>query len=404
MLLTASITQAQTILTRWTFADTTVSYPHPCPGDGSGTISYLGAVNMNTAPVVAGVKWAAGTRTGVKRLGTTNYAHLATDSSAKTGVVFSTSTVGKRGIHVCYFYKLSAAASQTHTIQYTTDGGTTWTPFTFTATNPTISNISSGGNYWIDIPNSVVYDTGAQSKTVFALISYDLSGITGIDNNPNFAFAVTPVFKPGTTSYSSSSGAKVYGSGGTVGFDSVTISYDAVLPLSLKAFNAAVINNTTKLTWNTLNELNVANFEVEKSLNGKTFTALNTVNSQKINAATYTVNDVAPKAITYYRLKITDLDGQITYSNVISVNGKLSGTGINIYPNPAAASITLSYAKVSSNASVSIFSTDGKLLSNIKIMEGSTQTTLEVNELKSGKYILTLTDNDNKQSTVLMKN
>lgn len=404
MLLSVSITQAQTILTRWTFLDTSVSYPHPCPGDGTGTISYLGAVNMNERPVVATGNWTAGTRTGVKRLGTANYAHLATDSSAKTGVVFSTSTSGKRGIHVCYYYKLSGTASQTHTLQYTTDGGTTWTPFTFTASNPTISNISSGGNYWIDVPNSVVYDTGAQSKTVFALISYDLSSITAIDNNPNFAFAVTPVFVPGTTSYKASSGAKNYGSGGTVGFDSITISYDALLPLSLKAFNAAVINNTTKLTWNTLNELNVANFEVEKSIDGKTFTTVNTVSSQKINAATYTVNDVAPKAITYYRLKITDLDGQVTYSKVISVNGKLSGTGINIYPNPAAASITLSYARVSANATVSIYTTDGKLLSNTKLMEGSTQSTLEVNELKSGKYILTLTDNDNKQSTVLIKN
>jgi len=394
LLLGSAITQAQTVLTNWSFDDSSISYPSPSPGGGTGTISYLGAVTKSSG------NWSSG-KTG-KRLGTTNYPHLSTDSSGLTGTVFATSTAGKKGIHVCYYYKLSATASQTHQMKYSTDGGSTWNTFIFSATNPTISNISSGGAYWTDVANSVVYDTGAQSKTVFALINFDLSSITAVNDNANFRFLVTPVFVPGTTAYKASSGAKNYGSGGTHGFDSVTVSYDAILPLSLKGFNASVVNNITKLTWNTFNEVNIANFELEKSTDGKTFTTVNSISSQNNTNSNYSFNDAAPKAITYYRLKINNLDGTFTYSKVISVNGKVSG-GLSIYPNPAAANITVSYTKVSNNATLLVHSTDGKLLTSSKLVEGSSQTTIDVNELKTGKYILTIVDNDDKQSTVLIK-
>ena len=44
LLLGSTIAQAQTLLTRWTFDDSSVSYPSPMPGDGTGTITYLGSV------------------------------------------------------------------------------------------------------------------------------------------------------------------------------------------------------------------------------------------------------------------------------------------------------------------------------------------------------------------------
>ena len=394
LLLGSTITQAQTLLTRWNFDDSSVSYPSPMPGDGTGTITYLGAVSKAAA-------WSSGKHG--KRLSAANYPKKSTDSSGLTGVVFSTSTTGKQGIHVCYYYKLSATASQTHQLKYSTDGGASWTPFTFTATNPTITNVTTGGNFWTDVPNSVIYDTGAQSATVWALLSYDLTGIAAVNNSTNFSVLVTPVFVPGTAAYKASSGAKGYGSGGTHGFDSVTISYDGVFPVTLKGFNASVVNNLTKLSWTSENEINVAGYELEKSLDGKTFTQVNAVNPSGKSTFTYTSNDVAPKGITFYRLKVISMDGSFTYSNVISVNGKIMGTGIHIYPNPVLANVTVSYNKVSNNASLLVYTTDGKLVTSSKLIEGSTQTTVDVSTLKSGKYVLTMNDGTEKQSTVLIK-
>ena len=394
VLLGTTVSQSQTVLARWNFDDSSVSYPSPSPGDGTGTITYLGAAAKATA-------WSSGKHG--KRLSVAGFPKKSTDSSGLTGTIFSTSTSGKQGIHVCYYYKLSATASQTHQLKYSTDGGSSWTPFTFTASNPPITNVTTNGNFWADVPNSVIYDTGAQSATVWALISFDFTGIAAVNNQTNFSFLVTPVFVPGTTAYKASSGAKAYGSGGTHGFDSVTISYDQIFPVTLKGFNASVVNNTTKLLWTSENETNVASYEIEKSFDGKTFNKVTSLNPQSKSTANYSSIDVAPKGITYYRLKINNTDGSFTYSNVISVNGKAVATGVHIYPNPVLSNVTVSYAKVSNNASLLIYTTDGKLVTSSTLIEGSTQTTMDVSTLKTGKYMLTMNDGTEKQTTVLIK-
>ena len=390
LLLGSTITQAQTLLTRWTFDDSSVSYPSPMPGDGTGTITYLGSVSKAAA-------WSAG-KTG-KRLSTANYPKLTTDSSGLTGTVFSTSTTGKKGIGVCYYFKLSKTASQAHSVKYSTDGGTTWTVFDMTASNASVSNTT--GYFAMDYTNDIVTDTGAQASTIWGLVKLDFSGIAAVNNIADFRFLITPVFAAGTSTYLPSGAASKYGSGGTYGFDSVTVSYTAIFPVTLKGFNASVVNNLTKLTWTSENEINVAGFELEKSIDGKIFTTVNTTNST--GKANYSSSDIAPKGITYYRLKINNLDGSYTYSNVISVNGKKIGTGINIYPNPASSNITVSYVKVSNNATINVYTTDGKLVTTSKLVEGSSQTTLDVSTLKSGKYVLTMNDGTEKQSTVLIK-
>ena len=393
LLIGSTITKAQTILTRWTFDDSSVSFPSPMPGDGTGTAVLMGGTTTAAT-------WPAGKGTG-KRASVTTFP-AASAASGTAGISFATSTQGKAGISLCYYLKLSKTASRYHQVKYSTDGGTTWNPFVITASNTTISNVTTGGYFFIDPTNNVLSDTGSQASTFWGLFKLDFTGISGVDNNPNFRVFITTVFNPANnTSYAASGGASNYGTGGTYGFDSVTISYGSVAPVKLKGFNASVVNNLTKLTWTSENEINVAGFELEKSIDGKIFTTVNTTNST--GKANYSSSDIAPKGITYYRLKINNLDGSYTYSNVISVNGKKIGTGINIYPNPASSNITVSYVKVSNNATINIYTTDGKLVTTSKLVEGSSQTTLDVSTLKSGKYVLTMNDGTEKQSTVLIK-
>ena len=395
LLIGSTITKAQAVLTSWTFDDSTVSYPNPTPPwGGVGTISYLGSVTK------ASGTFSAGKGSG-KRLSTTGYPKLTTDSSGITGTVFATSTAGRNSITVCYYIKLSKTASQAHSVKYSTDGGSTWTLFDMSAANASVSFTT--GYFAMDYTNDVVIDTGNQSTTNWGLVKLDFSGIPAVNNCANFKFLITPVFAPGTSTYLPSGAASKYGSGGTYGFDSVTVSYVAAAPVTLKGFNASVVNNLTKLTWTSENELNVAGYQLEKSVDGKIFTQVSATNPSGKSTFTYTSNDFAPKGITYYRLKVTNMDGTFSYSNVISVNGKLTGTGVHIYPNPVFSNVTVSYNKVSGNASLLVYTTDGKFVTTSKLTEGSTQTTVDVSALKSGKYILTLNDGTEKQSTVLIK-
>ena len=132
VIFTATISKSQTVLTRWTFDDSSVSYPSPMPGDGTGTISLLGGTTTSTS-------WPTGKGTG-KRLSVTTFPSQGSNSGT-AGAAFATSTQGKSGISLCYYLKLSNTASRYHQVKYTTDGAT-WKIFTLTPSNSTISNVS----------------------------------------------------------------------------------------------------------------------------------------------------------------------------------------------------------------------------------------------------------------------
>jgi hypothetical protein len=122
------------------------------------------------------------------------------------------------------------------------------------------------------------------------------------------------------------------------------------LPIKLISFDAIKINSTAALLkW----ELaaccsDAARFEVEKSTDKKNFISVDKVSGSLINRF-YTLPDSRlNRGITYYRLKMTDDDGAITYSRIIAIINNEAGLLItSIWPNPIQnnATVTLTAAK-----------------------------------------------------------
>lgn len=111
------------------------------------------------------------------------------------------------------------------------------------------------------------------------------------------------------------------------------------LPVKLLGFSGSYQNNQTLLNWETENEVNFDHYEIERSLNGKDFIVVNSVLSkQGTSKPKYQVTDdlsVNPENIFYYRLRMVDIDGKYSYSNVIMVRrDQRSMTGILLSPNP----------------------------------------------------------------------
>lgn len=96
-----------------------------------------------------------------------------------------------------------------------------------------------------------------------------------------------------------------------------------VLPVELITFNGVLKNGYTQLTWNTKQEQNIKQYEIEKSIDGRNFTFIGKVYAK--NSGTfednYLFND--PNAVNgkvYYRLKIVaQTEGSVKYSNILSV-------------------------------------------------------------------------------------
>ncbi|MBX2896414.1 MAG: hypothetical protein KF763_13275 [Cyclobacteriaceae bacterium] len=110
---------------------------------------------------------------------------------------------------------------------------------------------------------------------------------------------------------------------------------DNPLPVELLSFTAQADNGRVNLDWITASELNNDFFTIQRSADGIEFTGLGTVdgNGTKNSTSTYRFVDTNPLAgINYYRLKQTDYDGTVSYSNIVAVNMNAEWT---VYPNPA---------------------------------------------------------------------
>jgi hypothetical protein len=177
------------------------------------------------------------------------------------------------------------------------------------------------------------------------LITFNWSKIAGPSAGTISSPTILQTGVTGLTSGTYKFELKVTNSVGLIAKDTLTINNgNAVLPVILIEFSASVIEkNKVLVQWKTASEINSDYFIVEKSNNAQTFsegTRIIAKGGANSLGATYQLKDDFPKnGINYYRLKIVDKDGQISYSKVVSV----------LLKNVANNSITISSAFVKSN-------------------------------------------------------
>jgi SdrD B-like domain/Secretion system C-terminal sorting domain len=168
------------------------------------------------------------------------------------------------------------------------------------------------------------------------------------------------------------------------------ITSTIALPVSLVSFTAQPQGSQVALQWVVAEQSNISSYQVEYSKDGSSYTGFTSVAANNNVSATYNAIHTSPAAgINYYRLRIVDKNGIITYSDVRKVNfGKISS--VSVYPNPAKVevNITLTAAMVNKAATISILSIDGKLVSAKQLVAASQTETINLSKLASGKYIL----------------
>ncbi|WP_295791577.1 T9SS type A sorting domain-containing protein [Mucilaginibacter sp.] len=205
---------------------------------------------------------------------------------------------------------------------------------------------------------------------------------------------------------------------------SLVIRQNKALGLHLLNFAATKATKGAELVWKTENEENYTNFTVERSSNnGKTFNIVGGYVSS--SEGTYSLVDKSPPVGTdLYRLKLEDLNGAITYSNIVTLvygNGNNSIAGnINVYPNPASGVINLAINQSNVNSTdanssalktlsstVATPATAASQLYDIKIISiaGSVITTTtssqptwqnDISHLMPGTYIIQVTNGSDK--------
>jgi subtilisin-like proprotein convertase family protein len=110
------------------------------------------------------------------------------------------------------------------------------------------------------------------------------------------------------------------------------------LPVTFKSINASPKAGNIEVSWTVENELNIKNYEVEKSADGVIFKKVNTTAAKGTNRISTTYNWMDENAVSgnnYYRVRSIGADGKYDYTSVVLVKmGKVAAGGIRIYPNP----------------------------------------------------------------------
>ena len=182
-----------------------------------------------------------------------------------------------------------------------------------------------------------------------------------------------------------------------------------VLPVNIISFTGAKVNSSNVLSWKTGNELNTLAFEVEKSTDGVSFTKIGTVTASGSNS-NYSFTDGSVNSVNYYRLRIVDIDGRVTYSKTIVLRENGSSIVLNsVRPNPFHNDLTISLVLGQvQTVSVSLIDASGRQVATKQIagVNGLNEITISgLSSLAQGIYTVRVAANNATfQEKVLKRN
>jgi hypothetical protein len=164
---------------------------------------------------------------------------------------------------------------------------------------------------------------------------------------------------------------------------------EGALPLKLTRFTAKKDRKQVLLEWKTEQETGVSHFEIERSKNGMEFQSIGRVPARNGTNNLYRLADSAPyPQLNYYRLKMVDVDGTTTYSEIRSVLFSSFGSTLAVYPNPVRNQVLVRLAGINAaKLSVQLYSQSGARVKSW-VLDGQPQLTLPVEDLAAGVYYL----------------
>lgn len=170
------------------------------------------------------------------------------------------------------------------------------------------------------------------------------------------------------------------------------VNLNGSFPVEWLAFDAHVqMNNAVRLDWATASETNNLGFRVEMASDGKAFENLGFVQAGSVGGDTYSFETPSLTAGRYtFRLAQVDMDGSVNYSTRIETmihgdawKGMVRNSGFE----PV---ISLE-GFISAPVRATVYTLNGQTAASREFVSAQ-DWTLDMNELPSGIYFLTLTD------------
>lgn len=259
----------------------------------------------------------------------------------------------------------------------------------FNAQSGTFDN-SNNGYYDVDAPDRIAANGGSTVALNYVGGSADGAGVgyKGTYNLLYFGFPFEAITSA-TVRNNLMCNAVAY------------LTPSVVVPISGLTLSAKNNGSTNVITWKTVSEVNTKYMVVERSENGIIFNAI----SQQIAAkgglnlgAEYSFVDYAILPSGYYRIKVIDADGKVSFSSIVFIKLTKNTKLFTLINNPAQGSIRLS---INSNekANISLVNSIGQVVYSSKnnTTNNATVITIDAQNLAKGVYTLMVVTADQQQ-------
>jgi hypothetical protein len=173
------------------------------------------------------------------------------------------------------------------------------------------------------------------------------------------------------------------------------------LPLQLLSFKGYLEEKKVKLDWTTTSEVNTKEFVVQRSVDRVNYTPVDTVGAagNSTTQKNYSAFDLQPlQGVSYYRLKMIDIDGRFSYSHVAMI--VISGEPVMVYPNPATDRITVNLGETKANSFI-IFEVSGRAVRTGSVSDRIFS--IEISNLAQGSYLLQLATGSGVENFTFIK-
>jgi hypothetical protein len=388
---------------------------------GTGTYSTTDSLTLETgSSLTSGLTAIIGIDTNTIGVlnGTGKYSGVMTrwTNAATASYVFPLAVTGNnRALTMTYTTAPSTAGSLT--VKYTAGApGGGGLPTTDASLTLSLANIADAGIWEITNTNGLAggtFDAVFNADAIGGVIDAAQTAI--VYRNGGFGSwtavgTATPTTGTSAAMILNRSGYAAYGQFGIAGTSTNP------LPVTLTSFTAKAKATDAIVSWATASELNNKGFEVERSVDGRSFEKVTFVegagnSTTKLN---YSITDarafaIANSNVLYYRLKQVDFNGKFTYSNTVRVNRVAEkATSMSAYPNPFNTSYNVSFDAAEAGAvTITMLDMQGRLVTayTAKTVKGSNEIVVDnIDQLHAGIYFVHVTVDGETEVLKLVKN
>jgi len=152
------------------------------------------------------------------------------------------------------------------------------------------------------------------------------------------------------------------------------------LPVGLKYFTGELHGGIASFIWESGVEDQVNNYQIEKSVDGKSFEKLVLVEPAGSNSH-YLYKYAQAEPVAYYRLKMTENTGKTGYSATVKLAQNADADGVILYPNPAKNYLNI---RTGVERRLSIYNSNGIFIKTVQLKAGVNK--IDISQFSAGLY------------------